>query len=277
MKYFIFILIICFTVFVVYDNCRFVISRYKIKTGVNIKNKITAVHISDIHNKKFGKNNFKLVNSVKKLNPDCIFLTGDIVSRNISDLDGFQQFISGLLKLAPVFYSLGNHEKDVEELDKTLYSSMIKFLKDSGVRLLDNSYIDLNKKIRIYGLTVDQSCYKVRGRYKNLSVTSENDINNRLGTSSDKYNILLAHNPFFYNSYAQWGADLILSGHVHGGIVRLPGLKGILSPERNFFPEYSGGLYTDTFDNRSVTMEVSRGIGKFRLFNPSEIIFLEIY
>ena len=87
------------------------------------------------------------------------------------------------------------------------------------------------------------------------------------------YNVLLAHNPVYFDTYAAWGADLTLSGHLHGGIVRLPGIGGLLSPERRFFPAYSKGLYALDDDCQ---MYVSGGIGKLRLLNPPEINFLTL-
>lgn len=84
---------------------------------------------------------------------------------------------------------------------------------------------------------------------------------------------LLAHSPFPAESYFAWGADLTLSGHVHGGIVRIPGIGGLLSPERKLFPKYSKGLYTK--DGKY--LYVNCGIGKLRLGNPPEVTMLELH
>ena len=84
--------------------------------------------------------------------------------------------------------------------------------------------------------------------------------------------ILLAHSPIGFEAYAEWGADFVLSGHVHGGIVRIPVIGGILSPERRFLPKYTKGIY---HFNSSV-MNVSAGIGKFRVNNPSEFVCIDI-
>ena len=84
------------------------------------------------------------------------------------------------------------------------------------------------------------------------------------------YNILLSHNPLYYPAYRDWGADLTLSGHIHGGIIRIPGLGGLLSPDLTLFPRYDGGHFTE----RGKHLIVSRGLGNHflvRVMNPPEI------
>ena len=92
---------------------------------------------------------------------------------------------------------------------------------------------------------------------------------------AEKYTVLLAHNPDFFPVYAEWGADLVLSGHVHGGMVRIPGWKGVVSPNIRFFPKYDGGK----FEEGKSTMILSRGLGMHtipvRLFNPGELIVID--
>lgn len=274
--YFIFIFVVFLTL-VIYDNSRFVVSHYSVDTGLSLENKISAVQISDIHKKTFGTNDIDIINTVNKLNPDIILLTGDIVSRDITDIDNFKQFISGLLNTAPVYFVYGNHEKDIEKINISVYRQITEFLKESGVHILDNSVCRLHEKIYLYGITIPSDCYKKNGKYKNLRKISCKDINRLIGTSSSEYNILMAHNPLFFDSYSEWGADLTVSGHVHGGIVRLPFIKGLLSPERKLFPRYTSGLYKKNVMGKIRNMIVSRGLGKLRIFNSPEIIFLSLY
>ena len=88
----------------------------------------------------------------------------------------------------------------------------------------------------------------------------------------DSFHILLAHNPDYFPRYAEWGADLVLSGHVHGGIMKLPLLGGVISPSLRLFPKYDGGL----FEERNSRMILGRGLGShtipIRVFNPGELI-----
>ena len=80
--------------------------------------------------------------------------------------------------------------------------------------------------------------------------------------NKDEYNILLAHTPFYFEQYSNWGADLVLSGHVHGGIIRIPLLGGLLSPNRRFFPKFDLGKY----ENNNSIMIVNKGLGKSKVF-----------
>ena len=106
---------------------------------------------------------------------------------------------------------------------------------------------------------------------------NQEDIENEVGiVDNSNFNILLAHTPFSFDAYAEMGFDLILSGHVHGGVIRLPFVGGVLSPERKFFPKYSGGIYS----KEKSQMIVSRGLGygslKFRMFNTPEIVVVTL-
>ena len=144
-----------------------------------------------------------------------------------------------------------------------------------------------NKKIRlysgeeyinVYGADIESKYYKnSKGSYSNLPQLTVEKLDRMLG-ESDKYhfNILLAHTPFPFINYAKWGADLIFSGHCHGGVIRIPKIGGLLSPERKFLPEYTKGVYANDKNENSAKMVVSAGLGKFRLQNPSEIILVTL-
>ena len=112
--------------------------------------------------------------------------------------------------------------------------------------------------INVYGLTLPFSCYKyLFDKDKNIDL-EDNFLGKNLGDiNSNEYNILLAHSPFYFKEYEKWGADLVLAGHVHGGIIRLPYVGGLLSPNRHFFPEYDLGKY----EINNSTMIVSKGLG----------------
>jgi hypothetical protein len=150
-----------------------------------------------------------------------------------------------------------------------------KMMKECNAVLLENRTAVFEKngcKIRIAGASLESSCYKnEKGGYSGLHQLKSHELTDALGEKQG-FTILLAHNPFFSEAYAQWGADVTFSGHVHGGAVRLPHLGGLLSPERKFFPEKSLGLY----DTEGKKMLVSAGIGKWRIFNPPEILYAEI-
>lgn len=253
------------------------ITEYNIKTEKFASDdSLRIVQLSDLHKKKFGKNNINLTDRVRSLSPDVIFITGDMVSRSTTELESFITFLHTLADIAPVYYALGNHETDMENVNFPLYQKLIGEVNNTCV-LVNNHTEKIklkNSDVNVTGLTIFQECYKNNGSYKNLRNLFREDIINLLGTEPDSnsLNILLAHNPIFFDAYADYGSDIILSGHVHGGCIKLPFIGGLLSPERKFFPKYYSGLYK----KKNSTMIVSCGLGKFRLFNPPEIIVINI-
>ena len=260
-----FIAALIFSAYAVYENTSFRIRREKISDGIKI------LHISDIHKRRFGKNNCKISDIAEKEQPDLIFLTGDMVSRTQEDFTPERILTERLCDIAPVYAVLGNHENDLDEKNLERF---INILKKSGVILLRNEKQSISikgRKLNICGLELPQTVYKKDSRYRNLDIPDLDDINSLLGRCPQGETLLLAHNPLFGQVYSQWGADYTFSGHIHGGIINILG-RGLLSPERKFFPEYSRGIY----DINGRKLLVSAGIGKFRLFNPSEIIIYEI-
>ena len=111
-----------------------------------------------------------------------------------------------------------------------------------------------------------------------MEQVKKDDIISIVGENDKKLmNLMIAHNPIYFPSYKQWGADLVLSGHIHGGIIRIPGIGGLLSPDCTFFPKYDGGMFSED----GATMIVSRGLGThtipIRIFNPGELVCVDIH
>ena len=127
------------------------------------------------------------------------------------------------------------------------------------------------RKIKVYGLLEDYGVYKKNGGYRGLDSIYAQDLEKLMGHCPDGEVLLMAHNPFFGEAYAEWGAKYTFSGHVHGGVVRLFGIA-MLSPERKLFPKNSKGVYTFG----GMKLLVSAGLGKLRLFDPAEIVVYEI-
>ncbi|MFR2663848.1 MAG: metallophosphoesterase, partial [[Clostridium] scindens] len=126
------------------------------------------------------------------------------------------------------------------------------------------------ESICITGLEIGLDGYRKFGRRP----MEEEEIESRVGTADSSYQILLAHNPAYVAAYRKWGADLILSGHLHGGIVRIPGIGGVIAPDFTLFPKYSGDIYRE----EDATVVVSKGLGAhsvpIRLLNPAEMVVL---
>ncbi len=262
-----------------FDTNRFVTKAYTVKSG-KINECARIIFISDLHNKKYGKDNVKLINHIKGLAPDYIFIGGDMINavpdRNA---DVAVSFITALSKDYPVYYAFGNHEyrlKLYPENYKDMYETYFKEINKTQTEVLDNKDAILDElNVRLYGLSINRRFYK---RFTPTQSMDSNYIDSEIGKACEDYfNIVLAHNPEYFESYALWGADLTLSGHVHGGVVRVPFWgKGMVSPRLSLFPKYDGGL----FEHNGHTMIVSRGLGThtlpIRVFNPGELVVIDL-
>ena len=220
------------------------------------------VQISDLHSKLFGENNKKLIQKIKSLNPDIVVVTGDLIDGENNNYNVALDFMKEISKLYRVYYIIGNHEqKSLIKKYKDEYKDYFNKLHQMDFINLDNNKVEIvkgNSNINLYGLTVPYSCYKYLFDNQETTSIDINFLEEKLGkVDREQFNILLAHTPFYFDEYEKWGADLTLCGHVHGGIVRLPLVGGLLSPDRKFFPKYDLGEY---IKNKS-TMIVSKGLG----------------
>lgn len=277
MRFFIciFLIFIVFLLYVCAENRTLIVRRYKINTdNKSGQEPIKIVQISDIHKRKYSNDWDRIVMRVQELYPDMIFITGDLVSRTETSLISAEVLLKKLCGICPVYCSKGNHELD---LSADMMEKYRKMMKNAGAVFLENDSTVCEKdgrKINIYGADLKKSVYKnENGGYAALDRITSDELTQSLGDAKKGFNILLAHNPFFFEEYAKWGADLTFSGHVHGGAVYVPFIGGILSPERKFFPKYTKGLYK----NNGKYMLVSTGIGKLRVFNPPEILYAELF
>lgn len=260
----------------------FKVTHYDIKSDklnkLNHERKI--VFLSDLHNNCYGKNNEKLFDAVKEQNPDLILVGGDmLVGKADVSSKVTEDFVSKLTEICPVYYANGNHEqrmKTYPETYGTVYQEFKETLEQDGVTFIENTSAVINWdgcQFRIYGLEIPVGYYK-KFRRQTLPVDV---VEQQIGTADDSFfNILLAHNPTYTNTYLEWNADLILSGHFHGGVVRIPKLGGIITPQWHMFPKYSGELTIK--DGKHVV--VSKGLGthtlKIRFLNPAEVIVLHL-
>ena len=236
------------------------------------ENNLRILHLSDLHKKDFGKNYEKLLKKIPDEKYDFICFTGDLISRNETEFDKKISFMKSLLKIAPVFFVNGNHEAEAYEKYDVLKKELLKI----GVSILDNDSVILKngeENVILAGFSSEKNFFRNdKNGFSDLYRIDSDYLKQKLGEKKKGYTILLSHSPFFFEQYAEWGADLTLCGHVHGGVVRLPFVGGVLSPERKFFPKYDGGIY----EINGRKMIVSKGLGKLRLFNPSEIVVIDI-
>lgn len=287
MKLFIILLIIFFVaVLIVFAEsireCKLLSTTvYEIDTrGVFSSEKPVKIAVlADLHN-SFLNDGDRIIGAVRKEQPDIIIAAGDMLLSHSDQQMGNEktaELINRLCDIAPLFYGMGNHETAVSSRSylKHLWPDFLNNLtnKEALLRNLSKNIYVKGKKINIYGLELPEKYYK---RFNNLKPTVE-EIDNLIGKSDNTaYNILIAHNPDFFNQYAKWGADLILSGHNHGGMVRIPFFGGIISPRPAIFPKYDYGLFKD----EGAIMIVSAGMGshsiKIRLNNKPELVIVKL-
>ena len=241
------------------EKVEYIIENHKIPKEFN---DFSIVQISDLHNAKFGKNNYKLLKMVDDLNPDIVVITGDLVDGEKDNFDVALNLIDDLSRKYKIYHVIGNHEeKALLKKYKEKYDDYFSQLYNKKIVNLYNESIKIKKgksSINLYGIVIPLKYYKYFFNKNKESDLEEDFIKDKLGNiCENEYNILLSHTPFYFDKYADWGADLVLSGHVHGGIIRIPFLGGLLSPNREFFPEYDLGKY----EKDNSTMVLSKGLG----------------
>ena len=228
-----------------------------------IKTEVTIVMLADLHNQCYGEDNEILLKEIKKHSPAFVCLAGDmLIGHSQIPYDIAQKTVRELAKQYRVFYGLGNHESRMRQ-DRNIYGDRyeeyINPIKDLNVHVLINEAAEIevgDNRFEIYGYDLPPKYFEKFNRY----VFEESEVENVLGacnTSDNCYTILLAHNPVYFKQYAAWGADLTLSGHLHGGIIRLPFIGGIITPQAKLLPRYCAGRY----NIGKKQMIVSRGLG----------------
>ena len=228
-------------------------------------------HISDLHNTEIGNNNEKLISKLKDADPDIIVITGDMIDSRNTDVDIALNFAKEAVEIAPCYYVSGNHEARVSE-----YSELKEGLTELNVTLLENSKVKIElcgEAITLAG--VDDPSFSTDYLFGDDESIMNGKLNELLG-DEDGYTILLSHRPELFETYCRSKADLIFSGHAHGGQFRIPFIGGIAAPHQGLFPEYDSGLYV----KGNTKMIVSRGVGNsiipFRVNNRPEIILVEL-
>ena len=282
------IILIIVAVFIVYcliemirELRDFRVTKYRICSQKlnGIKREKKIIFSSDLHNRMYGEENERLLESIRNQHPDLILIGGDmLVRKDGNSYDKTVHFLAKLSGICPVYCANGNHEQKLKELpDKyeQSYEEYKKALTASGIHMLENASetVKLDEvPVKLSGLEIPLGAYARFGK-KELSLK---EITDRIGEHGDDYQILLAHHPGYMKEYLAYGADLILGGHYHGCVVQLPGIGGVISTNFTLFPKYSGGIYQEG----EQTAVVSRGLGThsvpLRLWNWPELIVLEL-
>ncbi len=277
----VFLFLLCAALFIrmLWEKEHFEVTEYTIEDPSFHGNDgpVRAVVLADLHNHVYGEGNEKLLAAIEKCDPSCIFIAGDMpVAVPGKSVAPAADLVEALSKKYPIYYGIGNHEYRMRiypERYKDAYHDYDQRLKGCGVSMLHNERRTIrlgNVEADVYGLEIDRRYYK---RFKKTPMEQSYLEETLPKPREGVYRILLAHNPEYFDAYTKWGANLTLSGHVHGGVVRVFG-RGLVSPKLGLFPPYSGGIY----EKKGRKMLVSRGLGAHtipvRLFNRPELVVL---
>lgn len=240
----------------------------------------TAVLISDLHNYCYGEHNCLLLEAIDSINPEFILCAGDmLIGHSRHSIQPALEFMQAIGEKYQVYAVNGNHEhrmKVAPEVYQNQYESYKSGLLSGGVTLLENREVIVPYSwgsLRIYGYELPQAYY----RKSHQPQFQKEELVQTLGACKEEYyNILLSHNPVYFQEYADWGADLTVSGHLHGGIIRLPFLGGIITPQYKLFPKYDRGLY----EIEGHKLLVSPGLGNHsvpRIANPPWLMVIRFF
>lgn len=223
------------------------------------------VQLSDLHGAEFGEDGMELVDKVGSLEPDMIALTGDFVTDE-GDLAAVKKLAGRLTELCPVYFVSGNHE-----FGSGLAIKVRNILERAGVKYLSNEYLTINRgddEILLGGVE-DPLAY--------ADMLSPDELAQKMNDAApDAFKILLGHRNYWMTEYPELPVDLIFCGHAHGGLIRIPGVGGLIGTDRRLFPDFDAGEY----NNGRYTLIVSRGLGNSvpipRVFNRPEIVCVEL-
>ena len=268
----IFIIVVLLSYYLYFQNTELQVSSYDIVDNRIPKefNEYKIVQVSDFHNTKSNRLTDDLVKEIKIQKPNIIVITGDLIDSNKTDVDVAISFIKRLKNIAPTYFITGNHEASISE-----YENLKEKLESEDVIVLENKTEVLeiaDTKINLIGINDPNMFYQPYAsdneKIKSELIEANYDKNN--------YSILLSHRPELFDTYVNNELDLVLTGHAHGGQIRIPLVGGLVSPNQGFFPKYTSGIFKE--DNTS--MIVSRGIGNsiipFRVNNRPELVIVKL-
>lgn len=257
-------------------NC-LVTERYVIRSPkIQGKGK-TLVFLTDLHDKEFGKENERLLSAIRSVRPDAVLCGGDmIVAKRQKRLSASLRLLQTLAGEFPVYCGNGNHELRMREQTEDYgeaYREYTDRLRGFGVKILSDSHIRLGEDMILYGLDLPANYYA-----PGTPVMEQGFMKQALDSvDPDCFSLLLAHSPVFFREYTEWGADLTLSGHFHGGTIRLPLIGGVMTPQYQFFYPYCAGEFTAENGKKMI---VGRGLGthsiNIRLNNKPQVIVVEV-
>ncbi|WP_214785335.1 metallophosphoesterase [Exiguobacterium sp. s183] len=236
---------------------------------------LRIVLLSDLHSASYGYKQSILIDQVRAQKPDLIVMPGDLIDRYRSPEPAFE-LVEGLAGIAPMYFVTGNHE--IDDSDDYIRHDAKNVFRSLGVTVLENEWepITVNGIELVIGGLEDP----LRTYAENIYGSWETDVTTAMQDfdSTNTFNLLLSHRAEMVDTYADLPFDLVLSGHAHGGQVRIPYLlNGLFAPDQGFFPKYAGGLY----EHETFTHVIGRGFNYSfnvpRIYNPPEIVVIDVH
>ena len=277
LRYLLCIIILCELVAVALCNITISLDSYSVSLK-NLTYPVRFILLSDLHGKSFGRENSRLIAKIQEQSPDAIFLDGDMIDRSAdqTDVQVLLRLIERLHEIAPVYFAPGNHELKYMQTD----ASLLTQVAEAGAVVVNDSYVDVTiagKPLRIGG-TMGHAFYFGRSEEEFSSSPEYQFL--KAFEDTDVPKICLAHMPdtFIFNgAYNLWNVDLVLSGHTHGGLIRLPFIGGLYAPMQGWFPEYDRGYFRL---GEHMQMVISAGLSGHgvipRINNPPEIVVIDL-
>ena len=271
------IVALIFVAWIAWDNARIVVTKIEVESARLPESfeGYRIVHVSDLHNDEFGEDNEKLLALIKDAKPDMIAITGDLLDSRRTSVEKALNFAEQAVQIAPCYYVTGNHESREDEA----YGKLEKAMIEAGVIVLRNDKLTLEKDgeaITVAGIDDPRFVLSSDRLARMESVIGDVLTGLLKDVPEEQFTLLLSHRPELFELYCEHDVDLVLSGHVHGGQFRIPGIGGIIGPGQGLLPDYDAGLYNK--DNTN--MVLSRGLGQsivpFRINNPPELVLVSL-
>ena len=251
------------------------VASYMVPSG--LEKSVRIVQLSDLHSWTFGEGNIDLIAQVEALEPDLIVMTGDMLDQSDENADVACDLIRALVKTAPVYYGYGNHEYTWM---KKHQESLTPVLSEAGAVVLDTEYLDITvngQELRLGGY---HGYWKQPNMFEVTQEQWQREFDFTLAfEDTERFKILLCHIP---TPWLDWGyiddfpVDLVLTGHYHGGQIRLPLVGGLYAPYVGLFPEYTEGIYTGEKATCVLSARLGASPGIPRVNNLPQIVVVEL-
>ena len=266
------VLLLLISLYLYYENNYLQVSNYTIESNKlpNDFDNFKIAQISDFHNTKSKKLTNDLVEKIKNSKPNIIVITGDLVDSYKTNINIAISFVKKINNIAPIYYVTGNHEARIDN-----YNELKDKLEENKVIILDDKLeIIKNNNSEINLIGIDDPSFNFNTYRDDSTIIQDSLV--PIQYNKNNFNILLSHRPELIETYAKNNFDLVLSGHSHGGQIRIPFIGGLIAPNQGLFPKYTNGIY----ETNNTKMIVSRGIGNsilpFRVNNRPELVIIEL-